>query len=562
MGDKGRVRQVLLNLIGNSVKFTEHGFIKLTVTQNMSIDPHNQLFHFSVQDTGIGIPKEVQHKIFEKFSQADSSVARRYGGTGLGLAICKRLVHMMEGEIMCTSEYGQGSVFEFTVHLENAPHASDRTAPVAALTGVKLLLVDTLQANREMLIDLVEFNQASCDCVIDFEAAALQIQSHPAHYYDFIIVCDYTNELAISQEVHSLFTHLLDDQSPAFILISNKAYHSLYLSQAKNVFHAVIPKPVFYEPFIQVLVAVKAAFQAGNRQCFFTVDDVFDEEVQRVYHPVAQVRALYVDDDRITRLIAIRSLEKVGCDVVQAINGFEALNLIKNDPDAVDIIFMDTQMPIMDGFEATQAICQFFKSIQRQPIPIVMVTADLVCDIDLERAMVAGAVERLQKPLETTALQRVLESHVPSAFASVDSPKNESDIKVKILVVEDSPINRLYMNELLEKLGCSVEFAVDGQEGVEQFKRGQFDLVLMDLQMPVKDGYTATLEIRAWEKENQLEHTPIVAITANITQHAFKRSMEVGVDAHFTKPIKMSQVKSIVKTYAKRHKETFRLTEG
>lgn len=549
-GDKGRIRQILINLIGNAIKFTDKGFIKISVFEKDQYDlvEGEHLFQVEIQDTGIGIPESAQNQIFEKFSQADASVTRKYGGTGLGLAICMRLVEMMGGSIYCKSDFGKGSVFVFTMKLNSVVENIPNTASYSTLNETRILIVDALEANRKMLVDYFEFHQVRCDLAEGFPHAKALVQKNTLKHYDFIFCGEPPGNNTLFDDVANLIS---DDKAncTALVLASARANNNLYINEAKKLFNAVLSKPVFYQQMLEVLVEVRKAFWVEKQACFITSDDVFNEALENLYQPIASIRALYVDDDRITRMIAVRSLEKVGCVVEQAINGQDAFNLIKNNPTEFDIVFMDTQMPVMNGYETTQHLSQFFKENPNYKLPIVMVTADIVNDRDMQRSIVAGAVEHLQKPLQQEELQRILQTHVADAFAIKTTEINENDFSLenaKILVVEDSNINREYMKDLLDGLGCQTEFACDGEQAVNQFKVGQFDLVLMDLQMPVKDGFVATLEIREWEESQQLKSTPIVAVTANATESAYKRSMEVGMNDLHTKPIKGAQIKAII----------------
>jgi PAS domain S-box-containing protein len=400
VGDPGRLRQVLLNILGNAIKFTEHGEIVLRISRELA-QAEGAMLHFSVSDTGIGIPASKVGAIFDAFSQEDSSTTRKYGGTGLGLTICSRLVAAMGGRIWVESELGKGSVFHFT------------------------LRVDVDQSEKTSRLPMVRFD--------------------------------------------------------------------------------------------------------GRR-------------------------VLIVDDNEVNRLVLLRSLQSEGF-VVEAVEsgkiGLQWLSQLVAGGSVCDLVLLDAQMPEMDGFEVAQKISNLPGC---SATPMVMLSSAGLKG-DAQRASDSGIVGYLTKPIARDELiqvvAKVLNMQSAQAQSLVTSHSiREDQVLMNVLLVEDHEINQKLAITLLERWGHHVEVADNGQIALEMVVRQQFDVILMDMMMPVMDGLEATRRIRAIETNRR---TPIIAMTANAMEADRDRCLEAGMDDYISKPIKAPELRQILQNFSTGH---------
>ena len=406
IGDAQRLRQVLLNLLGNAVKFTHQGEVVVLVEiagteAGMAADEGGAgCLHFSVSDTGIGIPEERRDEIFNSFTQGDSSITRRYGGSGLGLAICKRLTALMGGRVWLESEEGKGSTFHFTACFGEA-EARPRNEPVevAGLEGKRALLVDDNPTNRWIFREVLE---------------------------------------AVGMEVEE-------------------------------------------------------ATGSGSAHA------------------------------------AMESLE-------------------------VDLVLLDYHMPIHDGFDVAERI-----RARGDGPPIIMLSSD---QRPGARARARSMeIEFMLKPVRREELYRAMRVALGAALPQEESlvekgvetpPPVAAGAPLRILLAEDSSDNELLIRSYLKRTEHLITSAENGAEAVEAFKEGVFDVVLMDIQMPVLDGYGATRLIRSWEREHGRAPTPVYALTAHALREHEEKSREVGCDGHLTKPIKKGRLLELLDGVAAR----------
>ena len=426
VGDPHRLRQILLNLMGNALKFTMAGEVVLRVemmndergtqnsepsslsapTSSFNASIHHSSFivlRFSVSDTGIGVPGDKLGIIFESFTQADSSTTRQYGGTGLGLAISKRLVELMGGRIWATSTVGQGSTFSFTAKFRVQEEPKVRTlAPPAELQGVKVLVVDDSATNR------------------------------------------------------------------------------------------------------LVLKGILTAW---------------------------------------------------GMQVVEAPNGVDGLAELMRAHESGDpyrLVLLDCRMPAMDGFQVAERL----RAIPNLAgITVMMLTSDSRTD-DKTRSQELGMAGYLVKPVKRAELFEAIatamgRSQVFAPAPALDSaPAATKDQRaLRILLAEDSQDNRLLVQSYLKHTPHHLDLADNGAIAVAKFKARGFDIVLMDMQMPIVDGYAATRAIKQWEKETGRPPTPIIALTAFALREEIQKSLDAGCTAHLTKPIKKATLLNAIQEH-------------
>jgi len=436
IGDPLRLRQILVNLTGNAIKFTDKGEVNLDV--NFASKEEAEIFKkgngrknirllFSIRDTGIGIPKNKKKTIFESFTQADSSITREYGGTGLGLTICKRLIELMRGNIWVESQVGKGSTFYFT-----------------------------------------------------------------------------------------------------------------------------------------------AEFGIGEKASKY----IESEEIEEL--EIAGLKTLVVDDTAANRLILREILTRWGAKVVEAENGKEALarfraSYRKSAP--FELILLDCRMPEMGGFRVMEKINEEFP---KGCVAVMMLTSDnRAGDFSMIEELGIGAY--FVKPVKKDALKKAIidtlkkdrEGYKEQVKRKREKEKNKDKEKdkekdkykykdkykdkrlspLKILLVEDNTDNVLLIRAYLKKTPYELDIAENGKVAIDKLKTGNYDLVFMDMQMPVMDGFTAVEKIREWEKKEGKERTAIVALTAYAMKEEVKKILKAGCDAHLGKPIRKKELIEMIKTY-------------
>ncbi|MCZ6525626.1 MAG: response regulator, partial [Gammaproteobacteria bacterium] len=400
-GDPARLRQIVLNLISNALKFTEHGEIVVRIHKAQETNDDNYL-HFSVSDTGIGIPEKKLEAIFASFSQVDSSTTRKYGGTGLGLTISRKLTEKMDGKIWVESEEGKGSTFNFIIRLD----VSEMPISTQKVTGS---------------VDL----------------------------------------------------------------------------QGKHI--------------------------------------------------------LIVDDNATNLLILASQLSSRGAVVKQADSAHSALDILYGQSatqNSFDVILTDCHMPGMGGFELIETM-----QAKGTDLNMIMMLSSADLNQHISRADELGIGGYLIKPVKREALISQL-GRVLSETETVDrkqiaiEAEQDDIIPLKILLVEDNPDNRLLIRAYLKKLPYQLDEAENGQIAVEMFQQSNYDLVFMDVQMPVMDGHQATRIIRVWEAEHARKPTPIIALTANAIKEEIDKCMQAGCDTHLSKPVKKATILDTITNYA------------
>jgi signal transduction histidine kinase/CheY-like chemotaxis protein len=423
IGDCGRVRQVLLNLVNNGLKFTERGYVHVAVRleEHTSREGTEGVQHLliSVTDTGIGVPPDRQHLLFKRFSQADSSTTRRYGGTGLGLAICKSLVELMDGEIGMRGREGGGSTFWFRLPLRVAPKATLMLPPTFTTSG-RVLVVDDLEINRRVLSRQLASWRVEHDCVNGAAEAltALRGAAGAGNPYRLALI----DHMMPDVDGVMLGQRIASDRTlehTAMVMLSSAGQtNSKRFHEAG--FFAVMVKPVVRAR--QLLNVLQSAMNAAPRTIGQdaahapTAASSAPAEHFLETTKITPRRVLLAEDNVVNAKLAVRMLERLGCRVDVASNGHEALKMVQSIP--FDIVFMDCQMPEMDGFEATRAI-RAWESTSRVDgpatrLPIVALTANAMQG-DRERCLAAGMDDYITKPLARADLARVLEATRPGA---------------------------------------------------------------------------------------------------------------------------------------------------
>ena len=403
VGDAGRLRQILINLVNNAIKFTAHGHVFLNVDCEAE-SPDRGLYRFTVEDTGIGIPEEKQSVIFERFAQADVSTTRRFGGTGLGLAICKELVTLMGGEIGVRSRPGEGSAFWFKVPLplDQEPVA----APVSdvELRGIRVLVVDDDATNRRVLHEqLTAWGMRPEDCAsgIDALAAMRQAASQGAPFG--LAVLDHQMPGMDGETLGRLIKQAPELQDTVLVMLTSLGQRGDAARLKQAGFAAYLTKPAKQSLLFDALAGAWAARQAGGKAPLVTRHSVQEAATAArgdgAGAPLFHARVLLVEDNAVNQKVATRMLERLGCRVDKAGNGKEAVEMVETLP--YDLIFMDCHMPEMDGYDATREIRRRENGRQRRII--VAMTANALKG-DREKCLAAGMDDYVSKPILKDAL--------------------------------------------------------------------------------------------------------------------------------------------------------------
>ncbi|MEI7724883.1 MAG: response regulator [Bacteroidota bacterium] len=404
VGDPMRLRQVVINLVSNALKFTEHGEITINVSNNSStLTGNNQLkdeeleLLFSVQDTGIGIPLGRQHAIFESFSQADSSTTRKFGGTGLGLTISKTLVELMNGEIWLKSEVGSGSTFFFTVRFKPSGKSQDGYLHIPdKIHGLKVLAVDDNKTNRVILNEILKSYGFMADVFETAREALNAIQTDADKTYN-LIISDY---LMPEMDGYQFLKEVRKTNAiPAVVLTSVGAWgEKKMFQQLGNI--AYITKPVkqsvLFDSIITLLgvTEIKSGNMEGRKK---------SSDLSRLQSLPETTRILLADDNIINQRLTMALIKKTNLAVDVVNDGEEAIEALRNRK--YGLVLMDVQMPKMDGLTATRHIRE---KLKLDLIPIIAMTANAMKG-DREECIVAGMNDYLSKPIQPDELFAKLE---------------------------------------------------------------------------------------------------------------------------------------------------------
>ncbi|MGA0604123.1 response regulator [Caulobacter sp. KR2-114] len=445
-GDPTRLRQVLMNLLTNALKFTETGFVAVEVTSRAGADGGATL-RFEVQDTGIGLSDEAKGKLFNKFQQADGSVTRKYGGTGLGLSICRQLVEMMGGQIGVADRPGGGSVFWFEIDLPDAvTPVTTRATGVQDLNGLKVLVVDDIEINRSIFVRQLEPEGAATTEAADGPSALAALVTADALGQPFdVVLLDHMMPGMSGETVAAKIRANGALAQPRIVLASSIGESWRADRAARAGFDAVLTKPIRRQSLVDVLGALRA--QNPTPQAAIARDaEVREAEAPPIQQSapagpaasapgtLARGRLLLAEDNEINTLLACTVLEEAGYSVDCVVNGEEAVAAVQAQP--FDLVIMDVQMPKMDGLQATRAIRALPGPVALTPI--LAMTANAMRS-DREMCLAAGMDDFVSKPIEAEAFLRTVsrftaaelwaddEDAEPAAPAPADLPDLEPE---------------------------------------------------------------------------------------------------------------------------------------
>ncbi len=399
LGDPGRLRQVMTNLSGNAIKFTANGGVTIRVSIKEELLSSVAL-RVSIEDTGIGIPQEGIDRLFKSFSQVDASTTRKYGGTGLGLAISKQLVKKMNGEIGVKSQINKGSQFWFTAVFKKQPGvASEIIIPGDSVKTKKILLVDKNDSSRESISTHISswgctYEEASTGAEAIERLERAEMEKRPFHICIIAQMLDDMN----GEELGRIIKSRPDLNEISLILI---AYFGLRgdANRIKEIgFSAYLPKPVKHSQLLSCLEAViehrEYAKKDPDKKVLVTRHSLLDSEKR-------SIKILLAEDNAVNQKLALKLFEKFGYKADPVNNGLEAIEVLKKNP--YDIVFMDVQMPEMDGFEATGIIRDPGSGVLNYNVPIIAMTAHAMKG-DEQKCFDLGMNDYISKPIEPQIL--------------------------------------------------------------------------------------------------------------------------------------------------------------
>ena len=412
IGDAGRIRQVLTNLAGNAIKFTQRGQVVISVEWQEQGEK-DALFKISVEDSGIGIPKEKLAHIFTAFGQADSSTTRQYGGTGLGLSISKQLAELMGGGIGVVSTSGKGSTFWLTVPLGIDHNAAPSTISYASLERVRVLCVDDNKTNRIVLEEQLaseEIRSSSCDSGEVALGLLREAQSSGDPFQ--LVLIDYHMPGMDGEVLGRAIKADPELQDTMLVMLTSIGRKGDAKRLLATGFAGYLVKPVRQSQLMKVLSAVWAGRQqhAGTELITrHSLAESYAAEVRTgsIDERSARKRVLVAEDNVVNQRVAVLILENLGCRVDVAANGKEALEMMERLP--YDAVFMDCQMPEMSGYEATEEIRR--RLTDKRHIPIIAMTASAMKG-EREKCLACGMDDYITKPIDRKLLADVLERWV------------------------------------------------------------------------------------------------------------------------------------------------------
>ena len=400
IGDANRLRQIIINLVGNAIKFTHEGEVVLTIECDAASDNGGVTLHFSVSDTGIGIPDDKLAAIFEAFEQADVSMTRRFGGTGLGLAISSRLVELAKGRIWVESSEGKGSVFHFTMPFDHGKEEDQHAAPVV-VGGTRVLVVDDNQTNRFILQEMLQnWGMKPAIASSGKEALAALRESNENGVSFQVMVSDVHMP---EMEGFELARQVREDpqlqDTPIILLTSGDRAGDLARCEQLKV-NAHLLKPANQSELFDAIVRVLNVTAAEDESDGVILADEYDRRMQ-------PLRILLTEDSLVNQKLALGLLKKHHHEVTVANDGREAVSLVESND--FDLVLMDVQMPEMDGLEATRTIRQQEKDSSGH-VPIIAMTAHAMKG-DREQCLEAGMDDYLSKPIRSKLLYEMLQKY-------------------------------------------------------------------------------------------------------------------------------------------------------
>lgn len=573
LGDHKRIGQILLNLCNNALKFTEKGEVFIGVTQIDQSDENHVELLFEVKDTGVGIPANKIKKLFKAYSQTDASISRKFGGTGLGLAISAQLIELMKGRIWVESFVGKGTRFLFTLKCEKPKQFSEPKYNVANLAGLKILIISENPTMRYILGRRFKQWKMIAKIVSKFEEAQNIIGIEEFRVLIVDIVSE--NKKAVMFLKANQINPTGKIPSIALISLGKNATPDL-----QHIANETITKPLKTEMLAKTITTIiinkelpKNIQPTIQKQSEIPSVNSFNKNIPS--EKIKNIKILVAEDNPVNQKLIMSVLAKMGFKPKLVENGRLAVE--EEEKEKYDLILMDLQMPEMDGISATKNI--ILNSRTRSRPKIIAVTANAMSG-DKERCLDAGMDDYISKPIqfqvladkmmqwikletksESESKPQLDETKSPLIEKSVSNSATTEGVKtmntepviekqtqtIKILVAEDNLVNQKLIISILKKLGYSATLVENGALAYEAAAKENFDIIIMDLQMPVMDGLEATRKIKSSDGINP--KPIIIALTANAMAGDKERCLDAGMDDYMTKPIQIKVLEENLKKW-------------
>ncbi len=570
IGDQKRIGQILLNLCNNALKFTTKGEVFIGVTQIDQVDENHVELLFEVKDTGIGIPTNKIKMLFKAYSQTDASISRKFGGTGLGLAISAQLIELMKGKIWVESIVGKGTRFLFTLNCEIPTEFSPPKFEVNHLNGLKCLVISENPTMRYILARRFRQWKMQTKIVSKFEDA-----QHIIGIEEFrILIVDIVSESKKANMFLKVNQINPTGRIPSIALISlgKNATPDLHL-----IANETITKPLKTEILAKTISKI-VNIREIPKNTPLTIHPQNDIQSTLINNliPIEKAKTLKIlvaEDNPVNQKLIMSVLKKMGFDAKLVENGRLAVE--EEEKQQYDLILMDLQMPDMDGLNATKNI--IINARKRMRPKIIALTANAMPG-DKEKCLDAGMDDYISKPIQLKLLsekiaqwiewdkrsnlpatdneisvaqstsEKINSSLISSTEAlKIEVPKENPQQNIKILVAEDNPVNQKLIMSILKKLGYTASLAENGELAYDAATKDNFDIIIMDLQMPVMDGLDASRKIKSSEIINP--KPIIIALTANAMAGDRERCLEAGMDDYMTKPIQIKVLEENLKKW-------------
>ncbi len=422
IGDPGRLRQIIVNFVGNAIKFTHSGEVVVDVNPD-DLSADKAVLHVTVRDTGIGIPKNKLQKIFEAFSQADTSTTRQFGGTGLGLSISSRLIEMMGGRVWVESEVGIGTTFHFLIHFGVAEDQTPRRpAELSKLAGTRVLVVDDNPTNRRILQEImVLWNLEPVLAHDGFVALEAVKQSRDDGTPFGLILLDFHMPEMDGLEFAERLLEIEGAEYGPIVILSSSMSGMNSLRLRRCGIERYLTKPVIASELLDAMLGV-----LGESKSDILAPIIYEQPVQSTPRKI-----LLAEDGLVNQRVAMGFMAKWGHDVTLASNGREAVEAVNRE--RFDLVLMDIQMPEMNGYEATATIRASEMNTNRHLL-IVAMTAGAMKG-DREKCLAAGMDDYISKPFNPEDLQRVIET-APTGDCAPPATSPPEPVQPRLLVVE------------------------------------------------------------------------------------------------------------------------------
>ncbi len=483
IGDSLRLQQILTNLVGNAIKFTEHGEVMLSVRRaqgKQHLLSKDVMLYFEVKDTGIGISDEQIGKLFSAFSQADTSTTRRFGGSGLGLTISRRLADLMGGEIGVDSEIGKGSRFWCTLPFDT--YAERPRAKPLSSAPIHLLLADTNASGLKRLQDMANHMGWQTDCVSSYADMIARQQNRAQQGQPYhAVLCDLH---VLERDRKGKLPPCTNDQATAVILITNGVGRAdLEVHGDIEKFNAVLIKPI----------TTSGLFDAINETLNVKQVPSPDDEgaSKSSAKPLQGLRTLLVEDNHFNQIVGRGLLERAGAEVTLAGDGSEAVELLRAAHHEFDVVLMDIQMPIMDGFKATQIIREELKLT----MPVLAMTAG-VMHKERDRCINAGMDDFIAKPIDVEKMLAVLAKYMPQI-------QTQSVDVIQDVSTSDADRDENDDEDMRDKKILDIDALISGNQDNEDFRAAISQIV----EGIATQGLQIEAEIREAWQANDIQAT-------------------------------------------------------